>query len=105
MPVIVGRDEKKVWLQLGMIFNGHWLETAEQEKAANEFETAVVRHAGKLRQDMLVMKRPMLPVRRLDPDFIGMEEAHRVGLMHISTVLTEDMIRKAAELLMRSDNF
>ena len=45
------------------------------------------------------MKRPMLPVRRLDPDFIGMEEAHRVGLMHISTVLTEDMIRKAAETL------
>ena len=105
MPVIVGRDGKKVWLQLGMIFNGHWLETAEQEKAANEFETAVVRHAGKLRQDLLKIKRPMLPVRRLDPDFIGMEEAHRVGLMHISTVLTEDMIRKAAELLMRSDNF
>lgn len=105
MPIIVSRDGKKMYLQLGMIFNGHWLDTAEQEKAANEFETTVVRHTRRIRQDMLMMKRPMIPVRRLDPDFIAMEEAHRVGLMHKDTVLTEDMIRKAVKLLNKSGNF
>ena len=105
MPVMVARGGRKVYLQLGMIFNGHWLETAEQEKAACEFETAVVRHTGRIQQDMLRIKRPMIPVRRKDPDFIGMEEAHMVGLMHISPVLTEDMIRKAVEWLKQHGNF
>lgn len=104
MPVIVARGGKKVYMQLGMIFNGHWFTTAEQEEAANEFELAVIRNAGKLRQDMLRIKRPMIPLRRKDPDFIGMEEAHRVGLLHESTVLTEDMIRKAVERLLRVGN-
>lgn len=70
MPVIVARGDKKVYMQLGMIFNGHWLATAEQEAAASEFERAVVRCTGKLRQDMLRIKRPMTPIRRKDPDFI-----------------------------------
>lgn len=105
MPVMVAHGGKKVYLQLGMIFNGHWLDSVEQEKAACEFETAVVRHAGRIQQDMLRIKRPMIPVRSKDPDFIGMEEAHGVGLMHISTVFTEDMIRKAVEWLKQPGNF
>lgn len=104
MPFIAARGGKKVYQQLGMIFNGHWFTTAEQEAAANAFELAVNRFAGKLRQDMLRIKRPMIPLRRKDPDFIGMEEAHRIGLMHKDTVLTEDMIHKAVKRLLRGGN-
>ena len=105
MPVMVTHGEKKVCLQLGMIFNGHWLDSVEQEQAACEFETAVVRHTGRIQRDMLRIKRPMIPIRSKDPDFIGMEEAHRVGLMHESLVLTEAIIRKAVERLMQPGNF